>query len=118
MIAPGIAGQLEIEARYAGYLERQEADIRAFRRDESLRLPGDLDFDAIPALSAEVRSKLTHSRPATLGAAARISGVTPAALTALLAYVRRANGRPGAVSRETRRAPGRHGSQGPAAPFA
>ena len=117
-IAPQIAGQLEIEARYAGYLERQDADIRAFRRDESLRLPADLDFDAIPALSTEARSKLAHARPATLGAAARISGVTPAALTALLAYVRRANGRPGAVSRETRRAPGRHGSQAPSAPFA
>jgi tRNA uridine 5-carboxymethylaminomethyl modification enzyme len=95
-IAPEIAGQLKIEARYAGYLERQEADIRAFRRDESLRLPADLDFDAIPALSAEARSKLAHARPATLGAAARISGVTPAALTALLGYVHRANGRPGA----------------------
>ena len=117
-IAPRIAEQLEIEARYAGYLERQEADIRAFRRDESLHLPADLDFDAIPALSTEARCKLAHARPATLGAAARISGVTPAALTALLAYVRRANGRPGAVSRETRRAPGRHGSQAPPAPFA
>ena len=117
-IAPQIARQLEIEARYAGYLERQEADIRAFRRDESLHLPADLDFDAIPALSTEARCKLAHARPATLGAAARISGVTPAALTALLAYVRRANGRPGAVSRETRRAPGRHGSQAPPAPFA
>ena len=117
-IAPQIARQLEIEARYAGYLERQDADIRAFRRDESLHLPADLDFDAIPALSTEARCKLAHARPATLGAAARISGVTPAALTALLAYVRRANGRPGAVSRETRRAPGRHGSQAPPAPFA
>ena len=112
-IPPRIAGQLEIEARYAGYLERQDADIRAFRRDESLHLPADLDFDAIPALSMEARSKLAHARPATLGAAARISGVTPAALTALLAYVRRANGRAGAVSRETRRATGRHGSQAP-----
>ena len=117
-IAPQIAEQLEIEARYAGYLERQEADIRAFRRDESLHLPADLDFDAIPALSTEARSKLAHARPATLGAAARISGVTPAALTALLAYVHRANDRPGAVSRETRRAPGRHGSRAPSAPLA
>ncbi len=90
--------------------------IRAFRRDESLHLPADLDFDAIPALSKEARSKLAHARPATLGAAARISGVTPAALTALLGYVRRA--RPGAVSRETRRAPGVHGGQAPARPFA
>ncbi len=84
-----IAGQLEIEARYGGYLERQEADIRAFRRDESLELPAELDFEAIPGLSAEVREKLGRSRPATIGAAARISGVTPAALTTLLGYVRR-----------------------------
>ena len=83
------AEQLEIEARYAGYLHRQEADIRAFKRDEDLALPDDLDYSQLPNLSAEIRSKLTTSRPATLGAAARISGVTPAALTALLRHVRR-----------------------------
>jgi tRNA uridine 5-carboxymethylaminomethyl modification enzyme len=88
-IGPEIAEQLEIEGRYAGYLERQEADIRAFRRDEDLRLPADLDYDTIGSLSAEVRMKLRTARPATLGAAARISGVTPAALTALLRHVRR-----------------------------
>jgi len=80
---------VEIEAGYAGYLQRQEADIRAFRRDEALAIPDDLDFDAIPGLSAEVRAKLRHARPATLGQAARISGVTPAALTVLLGHVRR-----------------------------
>ena len=85
--------QLEIDARYRGYLGRQEADIQAFRRDESLYLPPDLDYGAIDSLSIEVRSKLTTARPATLGAAARISGVTPAALTALLRYVKRANDR-------------------------
>jgi tRNA uridine 5-carboxymethylaminomethyl modification enzyme len=83
------AEQLEIEARYAGYLERQEADIRAFKRDEDLVLPSDLDYRKLPNLSAEIRSKLDAARPATLGAAARISGVTPAALTALLRHVRR-----------------------------
>ncbi|MFQ5764491.1 MAG: tRNA uridine-5-carboxymethylaminomethyl(34) synthesis enzyme MnmG [Rhodospirillales bacterium] len=88
-IPPGIAGQLEIEAGYAGYMARQEADIRAFRRDESLELPANLDFDAIAGLSTEVRTKLAQARPATLGAAARISGVTPAALTVLLGHVRR-----------------------------
>jgi tRNA uridine 5-carboxymethylaminomethyl modification enzyme len=87
---PGHAAeQLEIEARYAGYLDRQEADIRAFKRDEDLTLPDDLDYGQLPNLSAEIRSKLTTARPATLGAAARISGVTPAALTALLRHVRR-----------------------------
>jgi tRNA uridine 5-carboxymethylaminomethyl modification enzyme len=81
---------MEIEGQYAGYLKRQEADIHAFRRDEALRLPADLDYDAIPSLSAEVREKLRRAAPATLGAAGRISGVTPAALTILLKYVKRA----------------------------
>ena len=80
---------MEIEGQYAGYLKRQEADIRAFRRDEDLGLPADLDYAAIPSLSAEVRQKLVSAKPATLGAAGRISGVTPAALTILLKYVKR-----------------------------
>ena len=71
-IPPDIAEQLEIDARYAGYLDRQEADIRAFRRDEALVLPADLDYDRVGSLSTEVRQKLTAARPATLGAAARI----------------------------------------------
>ena len=86
---PGVVEQLEIDARYAGYLGRQEADILAFRRDETLILPADLDYGAIGSLSVEIRSKLQAAAPATLGAAARISGVTPAALTALLRYVKR-----------------------------
>jgi len=81
--------QVEIEAQYAGYLDRQEADVRAFRKDEALALPGDLDYAAIPGLSNEVRAKLEAARPATLGPAARISGVAPSALTLLLASVRR-----------------------------
>ncbi len=81
--------QLEIEGRYAGYMERQEADIRAFRRDESLALPESLDYGAIGGLSTEVHQKLATAKPATLGAAARIPGVTPAALTALLRHVRK-----------------------------
>ena len=84
-----VAAQLEIEAVYARYLERQKADIRAFRRDESLELDRDLDYGAISGLSNEVRDKLARTRPATLGQAARISGVTPAAVTLLLAHVRR-----------------------------
>jgi tRNA uridine 5-carboxymethylaminomethyl modification enzyme len=88
-IAPDIAEQLEIDARYAGYIDRQSADILAFRRDEALLLPDDLDYDAIGSLSSEIRLKLSAARPATLGAASRISGVTPAALVALLKYVRR-----------------------------
>ena len=88
-ISPGIAEQVEIDARYRGYIERQEDDIRAFRRDEALSLPEDLNYDAIGSLSAEIRSKLRATRPETLGAASRISGVTPAALVALLRHVRR-----------------------------
>ena len=88
---PAIAEQIEIDARYAGYLDRQEADIRAFRRDESLLIPANLDYAQVGSLSNEVRQALTRARPATLGAASRIPGVTPAALAALLRYVRRAD---------------------------
>ena len=88
-IKPDIAAQLEIEALYSGYLERQEIDIRAFRRDERLSLPTKLNYKEIGGLSTEVQQKLTAAQPATLGAAARISGITPAALVAVLRYVRR-----------------------------
>ncbi len=88
-LPPAAVEQMEIQGAYAGYLKRQEADVEAFRRDEALTLPRDLDFAAIPSLSTEVRVKLAEARPATLGAAARISGITPAALTALLGYVKR-----------------------------
>ena len=80
---------MQIESLYAGYVERQTADIRAFRRDETLRLPVDLDYAAVGSLSNEIREKLDRARPATLGAAARIPGVTPAAVNALLRFVRR-----------------------------
>jgi len=85
----GVAEQLTIDARYEGYLARQRQDIAAYRRDEALELPADLDYGAIGGLSNEVRQKLEAHRPATLGQAARISGVTSAALVALLKYVRR-----------------------------
>ena len=88
-IRPDVAEQLEIEARYTGYLTRQTADIKAFRKDEALRLPDSLDYDQVGGLSVEVRQKLANTRPATLGAAARIPGVTPAALVALLRYVQK-----------------------------
>jgi tRNA uridine 5-carboxymethylaminomethyl modification enzyme len=89
-LPPAIAEQLEIDARYAGYIERQERDVVAFRRDEALLLPPELDYAAIGGLSAEISGKLAVARPATLGAAGRIGGVTPAALVALLRHVRRA----------------------------
>ena len=84
-----VATQLEIDAKYATYLRRQEADIAAFRRDEALTLPMDLDYRHLPCLSNELRDKLGRVRPATLGAASRIEGITPAALTVLLAHVSR-----------------------------
>ncbi len=89
---PEVREQLEIDAVYAGYMERQQADIVAFRKDESLVLPDDLDFSVISGLSNEMVEKLQRARPATLGQAGRIPGVTPAALTLLLAHVRRGVG--------------------------
>lgn len=84
-----VVEQMEIDATYAGYLDRQEADIKALRRDEALRLPTDIDYNGIASLSNEVRDKLMTVRPETIGQAARISGVTPAAITALLAHVKK-----------------------------
>ncbi|MBL8659900.1 MAG: tRNA uridine-5-carboxymethylaminomethyl(34) synthesis enzyme MnmG [Rhodospirillales bacterium] len=88
-ISAVIAEQLEIDARYDGYLRRQESDVQAVRRDQALALPGDLDYSGISGLSNEVVAKLSAARPANLAAAARLSGVTPAALTILLGHVRR-----------------------------
>lgn len=84
-----IAEQVEIDARYAGYIQRQEADIKAFRRDENLLLPADLDYTKVGSLSNEMQLKLSKHRPETLGAASRIPGVTPAALVALLRHVKK-----------------------------
>jgi len=93
---PEIAGwsdqvrqQIEIDAGYAGYLDRQASDAEALRREEALALPVDLDYAAIGSLSNEVREKLTLVQPRTLGQAGRIEGMTPGALTALLSHVKR-----------------------------
>ena len=88
-IAPQIAEQLEIDAKYAVYLDRQAVDVAAYRRDESLELPDALDYGQMPGLSMEMRQKLQSVRPRTLGQAGRIDGVTPAALTLLAAHIRR-----------------------------
>jgi tRNA uridine 5-carboxymethylaminomethyl modification enzyme len=96
-IDPKIVSQLEIDAKYAVYLDRQTADIESYRRDESFELPPDLDYSGLKGLSNEIRQKLQAHRPITIGQASRIDGVTPAALTLLVAYVRRAGkGRPAA----------------------
>jgi tRNA uridine 5-carboxymethylaminomethyl modification enzyme len=88
-IAPAIAAQVAVDARYASYVIRQELDVAALRKDEALRIPAAFDFAAIPGLSTEVRQKLERQRPATLAQAGRIDGITPAALLLLLAHLKR-----------------------------
>lgn len=90
-VEPEIREQIECDSLYASYMERHEADIAAYRKDEELGLPETLDYAQVGSLSNEVRSKLEAARPATLGAASRIPGVTPAALVALLRHVKRKN---------------------------
>jgi len=84
-----IAEQIEIDAKYDVYLSRQAADVAAYRRDEGFSLPDDLDYAALPGLSNEAKQKLQAHRPRTIGHAARIDGITPAALTLLVAHVKR-----------------------------
>jgi len=88
-IPQNIAQQIEIDAKYAVYLDRQAADVAAFRRDEAMELPDSLDFGQMTSLSMEVRQKLESIRPRTVGQAGRIDGVTPAALTLIAAHIRR-----------------------------
>jgi tRNA uridine 5-carboxymethylaminomethyl modification enzyme len=88
-LAPKIAEQLEIDAKYDVYLTRQAADVESYRRDEAVALADDFDYAALAGLSNEVKQKLSTHRPRTIGQAARIDGVTPAALTLLVAHVRR-----------------------------
>jgi len=87
-----IAEQIEIDAKYEVYLSRQAADVAAYRRDESFTLPDDLDYAALPGLSNEAKQKLQQSRPRTIGHAGKIDGITPAALTLLVAHVKRGKG--------------------------
>ncbi|HEX9159555.1 MAG TPA: tRNA uridine-5-carboxymethylaminomethyl(34) synthesis enzyme MnmG [Rhizomicrobium sp.] len=87
-VDPVVIEQLENDAQYSVYLDRQNADIAAFRRDENLGIPGDLNYGEIKGISTEARQKLAAVRPATLGQASRIDGVTPAALTLVLAHLR------------------------------
>jgi tRNA uridine 5-carboxymethylaminomethyl modification enzyme len=88
----GVAEQVEIRAKYAGYIERQHEEIDRTRRHEELRIPADLDYAQVHGLSNEVRQKLTAARPYTLGQAGRISGVTPAAVSLLLVHLKRRSG--------------------------
>ncbi len=97
-LTPRVYSTLETEARYAAYLNRQEAEIRGFRRQENIQLPDHLDLSGLSGLSAELRSKLAEHKPPSLGAAARIPGMTPAGLAIILAGLRKLEGH---VSRET-----------------
>ena len=89
-LEPGIAQQLEVDGRYAAYVERQSADIEALRRDENVRLPAELDYGAISGLSNELRQKLERVRPPSMAHAAGIDGMTPAAMLLVRAHAKRA----------------------------
>ncbi|MBB5688290.1 tRNA uridine-5-carboxymethylaminomethyl(34) synthesis enzyme MnmG [Roseomonas alkaliterrae] len=89
-LSPGLRTQLEAEALYAPYLRRQEAEMRLLEREERTRIPDGMDFSGVPGLSTEMRQRLAAARPATLGAAGRLPGVTPAAVAALAVALRRA----------------------------
>ena len=93
---PDIAVHLEIDAKYAVYLERQAADVEAFRRDEGLLLGDDVDYASVSGLSNEARQRLAAARPRTIGHAARLDGLTPAALTLLAAHLKRRDRKPSA----------------------
>ena len=84
----GIKQQLEKDALYANYIERQKRDVAALQRDEALKIPEGFDYDRIEGLSAELKSKLRISLPDSIAQAARIDGMTPSALTLLLTHVR------------------------------
>ena len=81
--------QIEIEARYAGYIKRQLADIEVFKKDEKLKIRDDINYSEIGGLSNEMVAKLSRVRPATIGEASRISGVTPAAIMAILGHLKK-----------------------------
>ena len=81
--------QVEINSHYRGYLKKQKADILAFKRDENLSIPDNLDYDQFSGLSNEVKAKLKEIRPKTMGQALRIDGITPAAVYILLSHVKR-----------------------------
>jgi tRNA uridine 5-carboxymethylaminomethyl modification enzyme len=90
-LAPQIRVQLEVAAKYAGYIERQEEEIARHRRNEETRLPADLDYTRVAGLSNEVRQKLAQIRPGTVGQAARVPGVTPAAVSILLVHLKKSS---------------------------
>jgi tRNA uridine 5-carboxymethylaminomethyl modification enzyme len=87
-----VVEKVEIDAKYSVYLGKQEAMVANLRRDEDVHLCVDTDYDSVPGLSIEVRTKLKATRPVSLGQASRIEGITPAALTLLLALSKKRSG--------------------------
>lgn len=88
-VADDVAEQIEIDAKYEGYIARQQDEVERLRRSEDTKLPGDFDYDAISGLSNEIKTKLNQARPQTLGQAGRIPGVTPAAISLLLIHLKK-----------------------------
>ncbi|MBU4231450.1 MAG: tRNA uridine-5-carboxymethylaminomethyl(34) synthesis enzyme MnmG [Desulfobacterales bacterium] len=97
-VPPEVVEQLEIQHKYDGYIKRQEETAKKFAQVEGKSIPADFDYDGVPGLSGEIREKLQQVRPRSLGQAARISGVTPAALTVLMVYLKRGGSRQGRKS--------------------
>jgi tRNA uridine 5-carboxymethylaminomethyl modification enzyme len=89
-----VARQVEIEIKYEGYIQRQAQEIEKFRNLERIKLPEDFDFAAVPGLSNELKEKLAEVRPASLGQASRIDGITPAAISVLMVALRAAGSLP------------------------
>jgi len=89
---PAVLEQIEIQAKYQGYIDRQDEEVRQRNAQDSLRIPPEMDYRGVPGLSNEVRQKLTQHRPETVGQASRISGITPAAVALLLVHLKRLRG--------------------------
>ena len=83
-----VSGQVEIQAKYAGYISRQQAEVEKHRHHEEMRLPESIEYSKVRGLSAEVTLKLTEHKPTTIGQASRISGITPAAISLLLVHMK------------------------------
>jgi tRNA uridine 5-carboxymethylaminomethyl modification enzyme len=96
--APDVAEQVQIEAKYAGYIEKQRAEVARFRRLEDRRIPQDLDYEQLTGLRSEARERLDIVRPATVGQAARLAGVNPADISVLLVHLKRLGNQPGSLA--------------------
>ena len=102
-LPPEVAEQVQIEAKYAGYIEKQRVEVARFRRLEDHRIPADLSYDTLVGLRTEAREKLAHVRPATVGQATRLAGVNPADISVLLVHLKRLESPPPAKEPATGR---------------